>query len=353
MPFQFIFVKADTPLERGIQYGQQARDKIKAGVESYQAYFARTSDKSWEEIIEYALSYEPVIRQRMPRVLEEAKGIAQGAGVTFGELMVLNCRYEITKFPKKEAQSVPKECTTAAVLPEAARDGKTYLIKNWDYRQSILDNIVLIHIEEEDGTRIMGLAEAGQMLREGFNSHGVGLVNNMIQSCWDTWGVGIPVTFLRRRVLASKSFEEAREILISSPRSVSNNMLLCHGSGQAVDIEATPKGPFFIHPRDGIITHANHIVTHPEMDPLPSPKNRDTRLDSLLRRCHGGIDADFIMECMRDHEYYPHSICAHVTPETADRDIMTVASIIVDFQAQTAHICAGPPCQGSYIPYRL
>lgn len=340
-------------MERGVQYGQQAKGKIQAGIETYRELFARTSGKSWEEIVGYALSYEPVIQDSMPEVLEEAKGIAQGADVTFGELMVLNCRYEITKFPKQKDPRPPRECTTGAVLPQAARDGKTYLIKNWDYRQSILDNIVLIHIEEEDGTRIMGLAEAGQMLREGFNSHGVGLVNNMIQSCWDSRGVGIPVTFLRRRVLASKSFEEAKEILISSPRSVSNNMLLCHKSGHAVDIEATPKGPFMIEPREGIITHANHIVTHPEIDPLPSPKNRDTRLDGLLRRCHGNIDLPFIMECMRDHEYYPHSVCAHVTPETADTDIMTVASIIVDFDTETAHICAGPPCQGEYISYRL
>ncbi len=89
------------------------------------------------------------------------------------ELMVLNCRYEISKFPK------PAECTTAVVLPEASAHGGTYLIKNWDYKQAVMDNIVILHIEQKDGTRILGLAEAGQMLREGFNSHGIGLCNNM------------------------------------------------------------------------------------------------------------------------------------------------------------------------------
>ncbi len=347
-PFQFVTVKANTPGLRGMQYGEQAKAKIRAGIESYREYFEKTGDRNWAQIKEHAMAYIPLIEEAMPEILEEAKGIAKGAGIEFSELMVLNCRYEITKFPKT------KECTTAAILPEAAGD-KTYLVKNWDYRKAIQGNIVIVHIEQEDGTRIMGLAEAGQMLREGFNSHGVGLCNNMIQSVHDTRGVGIPVTFLRRRVLASKSFEEAKTLLATSKRSVSNNMMLVSGNGRAIDLEAYPGGVDFIEPKGGIVTHANHFVVHPELDALPSPKNRDTRLSYLLRRQLGSIDVEFIKECLKDHEYYPLSICAHNVDDAKAglREIMTVASIIIDFQAGIAHICAGPPCRGEYIAYPL
>ena len=37
------------------------------------------------------------------------------------------------------------------------------------------------------------------MLREGFNSHGIGFSNNMIQSVRDSWGIGVPVTFCGAR----------------------------------------------------------------------------------------------------------------------------------------------------------
>lgn len=58
---------------------------------------------------------------------------------------------------------------------------------------------------------------------------------------------------------------------------------------------------------------------------------------------------------MKDHEYYPESICAHNSnlPGYELKDFMTVASLIIDFAAETAFICAGPPCEGEYIPYRL
>ena len=50
LQFQFVHIKADTPYECGLQYGMQAKAKIHAGVEVYREYFAKTSDKSWDEI---------------------------------------------------------------------------------------------------------------------------------------------------------------------------------------------------------------------------------------------------------------------------------------------------------------
>ena len=157
--FQVIYVAGDTPYECGRQYGQQAQEKIRAGVEVYRDFFGKTSGQTWPEIKIYAASYLPLLEETMPLVVQEAQGIAEGAQIGMDELMVLNCRYEISKFPK------PAECTTAVVLPEASAHGGTYLIKNWDYKQAVMDNIVILHIEQKDGTRILGLAEAGQMLR--------------------------------------------------------------------------------------------------------------------------------------------------------------------------------------------
>ena len=97
------------------------------------------------------------------------------------------------------------------------------------------------------------------------------------------------------------------------------------------------------------MTHANHFVVHQYLDSRVGPKNRDLRLEELLRKRAGQIDVPYIMECMKDHEYYPESICAHNTslPGREMIDFMTVASIIVDFKHQKAFICAGPPCEGS------
>lgn len=348
MNFQLIKVKADTPYERGVQYGEQAKDKIIKGIEGYKNIFDETSVKSWEQIQEYADTYISLIEKNMPEILLEAKGIADGAGVSFRDIMVLNCRYEITKFP------IMKECTTCAVLPEASAGGKTILVKNWDYRAGIIDNIVILDIEDENGMRIIGVAEAGQLIREGFNSFGIGLFNNSLQSVYDNEETGIPVTFLRRKVLSCTSFEEAKNILLTSERNVSNNMLLASREGKAVDIEAHPKGSNIIGPVMGIVTHANHFTLNPELNAMEGSPRGD-RLYELLMEKHGSITIDYIKKCMCDHENYPKAICRHPsdTRIPLSRRGITVASLIIDFNESAIHICAGPPCQGEYIEYKL
>jgi len=346
--FQLIEAKATSHYEIGVQYGSQAREKIMDGIENYRKLFSDTSNMSWEDIKNYALDYIPVIEEKFPELVEEVKGISEGAGVGLDEVMVLNCRYEITKFPQAN------ECTSFSVLPEASMDGGTYVGQNWDYRAGIIDNIVMLHIEEQDGTRIFGLAEAGQVIRNGFNSHGVGLCANNLQSIYDSRGKGIPVTFLRRKVLSCRSFEEARELIINAKRSVSCNFMLASSGGKAVDLETYPGGTDLLMPVDGIITHANHFVTQPEIHALETSP-RGERLEQLFREKLGSIDIDYIEKCLCDHENYPKALCRHpsnVSIPLRVRDI-TVASVIYDFNGGTAYVCAGPPCEGEFISYKL
>ncbi len=347
--FPLIEITADEPYGRGVQYGSQAQELIKSCIAYYRARFEE-SGQSWQRVIKYARGYAGDLADIMPEVLEEARGIASGAGVDFDDILVVNCRYEITKF-----QSVP-ECTTAAIMP-AATGGKTYAVKNWDYCPAVMAHVVLLRFRTPSGFSAVGWAEAGQMLREGFNSHGIAMVNNALKSTLDYPGGGVPVTFLRRKVLSSNSFSGACDTVISAPRSVSNNILLVSGEGMALDIEAMPGRCDTISPdENGLLTHANHFVVSPEADKNQyGAKNRDARLHSLLMERCGSIDVPFIMRCMADHMYHPFSICSH--PQGGDirdcDDQITVASMIVDFAENTVHICAGPPCEGEYIAYSL
>lgn len=125
-PYPLIEITAETPFERGVQYGRQAVDRIGICIEYYKESFKKQGF-TWDEAKAYAMGYVPVIEESMPEILEEAKGLASGSGRELAEIMAVNCRYEISKISK------PEECTTAAVLPEASRGGKTYAVKNWDF----------------------------------------------------------------------------------------------------------------------------------------------------------------------------------------------------------------------------
>ena len=347
--YPLIEITAETPFERGVQYGEQAADRIAVCIEYYKEAFQKQGF-CWDEAKEYAMGYLPEIERTMPEILEEARGLAAGSGRELDEIMAVNCRYELSKLK-------PEECTTAAVLPEASRDGKTYAVKNWDFYVKTMPHIVLLRIRTKDCS-IIGWTEAGQMPREGFNSHGVAIINNGLQSVHDRYGAGLPVTFLRRRVLACHSFEEAAELVRGFKRCVSNNVMLVGAKGQVLDFEVQPDRMDQVYSQKGIVTHANHFVVDPDADAFPErPKVRDVRLRELLEKRQGDIDVPYIMECMKDHEYWPKAICSHPTFAGDKRTYIpsgiTVASMIVDFAENTAYICSGPPCEGEYIPYKL
>ena len=347
---QFPYIEVSgSHYECGFQYGRAAAAQIALGAKIYMERFIRTLQLPAEKICEMALACAEPVREAWPELLEEVRGIADGSGVPLGEVMVINCRYELSKFPKVQ------ECTTGYVTGSATATGSAYLFKNWDYLMlQMLERIVVLHITQEDGTKILGIGEAGQLLRDGLNSHGVGIVSNNLQSVYDSEAPGIPTCFMRRRVLKSRSFEDAADVIRSFKRSVSCNTMLGCADGRAIDFEVHPKGAFEILPEQDVLTHANHFVVDSSVDAVTDkPKNRDARLRELLMEKHGSIDIGHIKHCLCDHKYLPLAICRHPAQDgnAYVTGTQTVSSTIMDFAKGEVWICAGNPCEGEYLKY--
>ena len=167
--FKLITIKSPEPFIRGLQYGQQAEALIHLGIEGYQRHFSKTLDLTWKDITEKSRLYLDLLEREFPDELEEARGIAEGSSVPLEDILALNCRYEILKYR-------PHECTTGAVLPVVSADRRsTFLIQNWDYRPWVERHAVVVSIDDEKGTHIVGVTEAGQLVRNGMNNWGIGL----------------------------------------------------------------------------------------------------------------------------------------------------------------------------------
>lgn len=344
--FRLLTISAPTPRERGIQYGTQAKEEIALCIETYRSRFSGVRGLGWERAREVSLEFLPHIRAGMPDMLEELEGIAQGSQTDLGDLMVLNCRYEILHFPSES------ECTSFALQREATAEGHVYVGQNWDNRPTLLPHSLLLHItEEESGRVIFGLTEAGQLIRTGFTSAGVGQCANSLRSSLDTEGTGIPSTFVRRKLLTMDRLEDMAALILEAPRSVSGNFCIASRENTAVDIEAVPGYPACFEPVNGILTHANHLLANRELDISTDEKFRGEWLYELLNRRAGEITTEYIMECLRDHKGYPQSLCSHVT-ETG-KLWQTNASLIYDLDAGKAWVCYGPPCEGTYQEYSL
>lgn len=364
---QFLLVKMKSadPYQRGVQYGQQAAELITRGIQGYRRHFQQAMGKSWEEIIQKSALYLPILEKEYRQELEEARGIAAGSGVSLEEILALNCRYEILKLKKKPAQ--PSECTTGAVLSQATVGGGVYMVQNWDYRPWVQEHAVVISIDDCSGTKIVGLAEAGQLVRNGLNNHGVGVCANNLTSIYDTGKVGIPVTFIRRRALNQVSFAEACHVIESAEVGVSCNYLVASNEDLAVDMEVTPEKVFRLLPDKGIVTHANHMVAGAAACTNKGRKFRDGVLRRLLEERSGKLDVSGLMGCLKNHETFPgapdhypeadciEAICSHIPLGDYDQDRVwqTIASAIYDISEGCAYICKGTPCTGEYVRYDL
>ena len=356
MEFKKVLIDAATPLERGIQHGEAAKEWIQRGLEGYKKTFMDDFGQSWESVQARAMAYVPFLEKGFSDLIEEVRGIGIGAGLCFEDIMMLNTRYELLKFPVQE-------CTSWAVLPEASENGHTYLGMNWDNVPWMQKSALLLEIHENENLRCFCMTEAGQLVRHGFNSYGVAVGTNNLLSTADSSGLGVPTNFMRRRILTSKSLAEAVESVKKSPRSVSCNLMIGSAEGMACDCEVNPARHIELHPVQGILTHANHFAAGRDICRNKGANFRDVRLYSLLERKRGHIDVAFIQECLKDHfKADPTSheaICKH-TPLPGEsiavnhlKASVTIASQIYDLTDCRAWICYGNPCHGEYTEYSI
>lgn len=114
-----------TARERGYQYGSQVPELIKKNIAFYRTMFEGFG-VPWETAGKISKKFEPFIRDYYPEALEEISGVAEGANLSYEDILTINCRSEIL-FAK------PDGCTTFGILPEQSCDGHTYLGQTWDW----------------------------------------------------------------------------------------------------------------------------------------------------------------------------------------------------------------------------
>lgn len=92
--YQLIEIKG-TAFERGKRYGSSASGAIKRNIDFYSSAFEKSANIDWPQAQKLAMKFLPVIEKYCPSYVEEMKGIAEGAGRSFEDILTLNCRSEV------------------------------------------------------------------------------------------------------------------------------------------------------------------------------------------------------------------------------------------------------------------
>jgi isopenicillin-N N-acyltransferase like protein len=337
------------PGEVGFQHGTRCREMIHKNVHLYFSLFKHYAALDRPQAISLARRFLPIIRDFDPAILEEIRGIAEGAGLEFEEVLAINSRTELM-YPEKSATG---ECTALAVLPEASAGGEMLIGQNWDWKPHLTDSTVLLEIEQEGKPGVVTLTEAGIVGKIGLNSTGLGACLNILKSPIGL--VGVPIHVLMRGILNCERLGDAVQRIVSQNRGSNNNCLMAHAEGAALDFEMAPDQWDFIYPEKGVLVHTNHFTSE-RLKPLdtgvieyPDTLLRFGRASQKLLKRAGEITVEDIKEIFRDHLNHPDSICRH--PDERDPELeqaQTVASIIMNLTRKEVHVAPGPPCQNEY-----
>jgi isopenicillin-N N-acyltransferase-like protein len=346
--------------EVGRQHGEAAREQIRTSIAFYQQSFKRASGLTWDEILRQAPRWTPIVEEFLPGIGDELRGIAEGAGIKFEEVLALNARGELSHSnPFAESEENAEGCSSYAILPEASADGHTYAGQNWDWLAETSSTVILLKVTQAGKPTVFMQTEAGQIGRHGANSAGIALNANGLGARFGK-GVAIPQPFIRRKILESTDMQGALKAVFDSKQSVCTNLVITHRDGFTIDLETTPARHGWLYATDGILVHTNHFIAFvPEQIAAtyrPFSVNSLWRLDRLKRGLEavrsangsGGVYRAIVL-ALQDHFGYPNSLCKHDDPRlgTGDR-YHTIASSIVDLTNGDYWLAAGPPCQGPY-----
>ncbi|MCX4675079.1 C45 family peptidase [Streptomyces sp. NBC_01433] len=389
-----------SPLDRGRQYGEAVRPQLRAALGYYEEAFGRSAGLTWSRVAARAARWLEPVRDFAPHLVEEMRGIADGAGVGLLDVLALNARGEViydksfaqmradgptsdeepdegpaegpAKGPAKESAEIPDEepaegCTSFAAYGEASGDGHVYAGQNWDWRAGVADTVVMIRIVQPPRPTLIMQVEAGQIGRQGANSAGIAFNANGLGGRFDDT-IGLPQTVVRRSVLDQSSITDALDVLCRTRAHIASNALLTCREGFAIDLETTPAGHGWMYPTDGLLVHGNHYQAGIPA-PLAVAGYRPMSSDSLVRvpRAEQGLKAlrdstgpdesrQIIRRAMSDHLGHPESLCTHPDPrQPVVKHWTTLVSSLADLTTGDYRVTAGTPCDREYqhLPWNL
>jgi isopenicillin-N N-acyltransferase like protein len=328
-----------SPRERGRQYGEQARARIRLGIEHYSEQLT-ASRLGFDDLSVLVARFEPVIAEFDSAYLEEMRGVAEGAGVDYECVVLLNARTEILKLAERRETTgdQPDGCTGLVALAGATAEGRLIHAQNWDWKVECAETAIVLKISGGDGPDILTFTEAGALARSGFNAVGMAITANYLECDRDYRRLGVPLALIRRKALEQSHLALALRTVYVTPKSGANNMIVSHASGFAINVECAPDESFLIHPQRGLIVHANHFQSPAALAKLkdlgiantPDSLYRDFRLRQMLEPTIGAITRETVKSALFDDFETPWSVCRPPRPSLNNNLSATVAMIVME-----------------------
>lgn len=321
---QFSVVQASgNNYDVGVEIGKTLQSIIQKILEQNKKLF----EKNFNEYLRQSVVFLEQAQQYFPQYINELKGIADGAHVSFDELFLSNNR-EVANFDPGIFNS--NHCTIVGIPTEEG-----YLLgHNEDWDKSALEHMYLLDAVI-NGTKIFGLNYANNLIGDSVAINGSGLVEAVNELSHQDIQVGAPKNFIARAILDCKTLEEAENLMNIIPRAAGYNHVLVQGK-RLWNIESTAKEYVIEKVDHQKYVHTNHYVT--ELARIDTQKSEETKLrynkvKNLMDQIHTVDDMKRVLSDRNDPR-----ICREGT----------IGSMIFDTVNKTAYIAYSQPTISSY-----
>ena len=335
------------PREMGRQIGEAAQEEIRTFCEIALRCVNKTvrvSRAAAEEVITASLR---CAEQYSPDMVEEIRGMAEGAGVSVQDIMLLQVRNQLQP-------DADLGCTSLSLAGVGPR-GQRVVAQNWDNDPELQPLTVVLTRRPSGKPALMNITQVGLIAYIGFNEAGIGLCLNTLPA--PARRVGVPHYFTVRGIYEAASLDAAAQAVRRAERAIPANIMLTTPQGPA-DLEVTLESVHVLCD-DGGLTHTNHC-RHPELvaindtqGELIQSRQRQRRIDQLLSESQRPQSVEQIKDVLRDHDAHPRSICRHANEDPETGFWETIFSVIIEPESRRMHVSRGTPCKHAYEVYSL
>ena len=375
-PTTHLLTLTGSPRQRGHAHGESLRRQIRELLLRWKDFLAWTHGVSPRDYIHEFISqtnFTPAIEKWTPGLLDEVRGIAEGAAVDFTDIYAFQLQDEEWWFGqahKKQPAAAANACSSLAWRGDARHP--SLVAQNMDLPDYMHEYQVVLRIQQ-DGLpgEILIFSVAGLLALNGMNSSPLAIVCNNLSQLNHS-ARGLPVAFVLRGALEQSSFERARALLNNCPHASGQNYILGSPS-QIIDLEcsANQVAPYAPDGRTRGVCHTNHPFVNRDLHPgLASPAaspemiqarveaqavNSNTRYQALSTNYNAvewlNLDPEAVRRLLSLHGSQEHPVCRHAnTPEKWS----TLGATIMQLSTPAyLYVCPGPPCTAKFTEFTL
>ena len=328
---------AGTPYERGALIGQAFAQAIQQSVTFNSGYLV-THGLDRGQLETLLAPYLDASTARVPHLVQQVRGMADGADQPFLDLFFANAFEEVYGIVELGTPTgVPVERCTDVVLRSP---GSTLLGHNEQWYAGDDGTVGLVLDVSDDGPAVLAPVVAGTLPLVGLNALG-GAFGTMSLSATDE-RVGVPRALVARELLEARDPDDAFRRANLAGRAGGYSYLCAFPGGDTCTIETTSTTAA----RLTLTEHTNHAldatVAAASCEPSEGSRSRLARARALVATTAPTLDG--MVALLSDHSAAGQDICIH--PESVDGpEAPTILfAMVCEPETRSMWVAPGHPC---------